>query len=173
MSDKYNKDEESFIQKIQNKTGCLFLVIGVAMLAFVLTDLTSSGGSIFGSTANSVGTIGGEQIAYDDFNNRFEAMKQQIAQNNPGFVMSEDISKQYNDEAWNLLIQSKTIDLEYEKLGIDVSPAELEDLTIGNNTDPQIMQSFTNPETGQPDKQRLVRFLKKILIKIQTRKQVG
>ena len=160
MSDKYNKDEESFIQKIQNKTGCLFLVIGVAMLAFVLTDLTSSGGSIFGSTANSVGTIGGEQIAYDDFNNRFEAMKQQIAQNNPGFVMSEDISKQYNDEAWNLLIQSKTIDLEYEKLGIDVSPAELEDLTIGNNTDPQIMQSFTNPETGQPDKQRLVRFLK-------------
>ncbi len=160
MSDKYNKEEESLLQKIQNKTGCLFLVIGVAMLAFVLTDLVGSGSSIFGSTANSVGTISGEQISYEEFNARFEAMKQQIAQNNPGFVMTEEISKQYNDQAWNLLVQSKTTDLEYDKLGIDVSPAELEDLTIGNNTDPQIMQSFTNPETGQPDKQRLVRFLK-------------
>lgn len=160
MSDKYNKEEESLLQKIQNKTGCLFLVIGVAMLAFVLTDLVGSGSSIFGSSANTVGSIGGEEISYDDYNNRFEAMKQQIMQNNPGFVMSEDISKQYRDQAWSMLVQSKTTDLEYEKLGIDVGPAELEDLTIGNNTHPQIQQSFNNPETGQFEKQRLIRFLK-------------
>ena len=41
MSDKYNNEEESLLQKIQNKSGCLLLVIGAAMLAFVLTDFVS------------------------------------------------------------------------------------------------------------------------------------
>ena len=62
MSDKYNKEEPSVLQKIQNQTGCLFLVIGAAMLAFVLTDLVSSGSSIFGSTENSVGSINGNPV---------------------------------------------------------------------------------------------------------------
>ncbi len=59
MPNKYNNEEQSVLQKIQNQTGCLLLVIGVAMLAFVLTDLVSSATSIFGSDQNSVGTING------------------------------------------------------------------------------------------------------------------
>jgi peptidyl-prolyl cis-trans isomerase D len=57
MSNKYNNEEQSVLQKIQNQTGCLLLVIGVAMLAFVLTDLVSTGSSIFGSNDNSIGKI--------------------------------------------------------------------------------------------------------------------
>ena len=160
MSDKYNKEEPSFLQKIQDKTGCLFLVIGVAMLAFVLTDLLSSGGSIFGSNDNNVGSIGGETVSYKEYNNTFEGMKQQILQNNPGFQMTPEVASQYRDQAWNLLVDAKTIKKEQEKLGIEISPAELTDLTIGQNPHPQIQQSFPNPETRQFDKQRLIRFLK-------------
>ena len=54
MSDKYNNEEQSVLQKIQNQTGCLLLVIGIAMLAFVLTELVSSGSSILSSNDNSV-----------------------------------------------------------------------------------------------------------------------
>ena len=72
MSDKYNKEEESILQKIQNQTGCLLLVIGVAMLAFVLTDLLSSRTGIFsGRASNSVGSIGGEEISYEEYQNLF------------------------------------------------------------------------------------------------------
>jgi peptidyl-prolyl cis-trans isomerase D len=160
MSDKYNNEEPSVLQKIQNQTGCLLLVIGVAMLAFVLTDLVSSGTSIFGSDQNSVGKINGESISYEEYNGTFEGLKTQLLQNNPGLVMDESITKQYREQAWNMLVESKTIEPEYEKLGINVSSAELEDLTIGANTHPQIMQSFQSPETGQFEKDRLVRFLK-------------
>ena len=160
MSDKYNKEEPSFLQKIQDKTGCLFLVIGVAMLAFVLTDLVSSGGSIFGSNDNNVGSIGGENVSYKEYDNTFEGMKQQLMQNNPGFQMTPDVASQYRDQAWNLLVDAKTIKNEQEKLGIEISAAELTDLTIGKNPHPQIQQSFPNPETRQFDKQRLIRFLK-------------
>ncbi|PCJ65242.1 MAG: hypothetical protein COA58_10305 [Bacteroidetes bacterium] len=160
MSDKYNKEEPSLLQKIQDKTGCLFLVIGVAMLAFVLTDLVGSGSSIFGSNQSSVGSIAGESISYEEYNNSYEAMKQQVLQNNPGFQMTDEIAQQYKDQAWNLLVDAKTINKEHEKLGIAISPAELTDLTIGKNTHTQIRRSFLNQETQQFDKQRLIRFLK-------------
>ncbi len=160
MSDKYNKEEPSVLQKIQNQTGCLLLVIGVAMLAFVLTDLVSSGSSIFGSQENSVGSINGAPVSYDEFNNTYEGMKQQLLQNNPGMNIDEGIAEQYRTQAWNTLVEAKAIEPQYEKLGLAVSPAELEDLTIGANTHPQIQQSFRNPENNQFDKQRLLQFLK-------------
>ena len=71
MSNKYNNEEQSVLQKIQNQTGCLLLVIGIAMLAFVLTDLVSSGSSIFSSDENSVGEVAGKPVSYDEFNRTF------------------------------------------------------------------------------------------------------
>ena len=160
MSDKYNQEEPSTLQKIQNQTGCLFLVIGVAMLAFVLTDLLSSGSSIFGSNENSVGSIGDENVSYEEFNQTYEGLKFQIQQNNPGFQFNEALSAQYRQQAWNILVENKTLKPQFDKIGIQVSAAELEDLTIGANTHPQIQQSFRNPETNQFEKNRLLRFLK-------------
>lgn len=160
MSDKYNKEEPSLLQKIQNQTGCLFLVIGVAMLAFVLTDLLSSGTSIFDSNQNNVGSINGSSVSYEEFNSTYEGMKQQLLQNNPGMNIDEAVAEQYRAQAWNSLIESKVIEPEYEKLGIAVSTAELEDLTVGANTHPQIQQSFRDPQTNVFDKQRLIQFLK-------------
>ena len=157
MSDKYNNEEQSVLQKIQNQTGCLLLVIGVAMLAFVLTDLVSSGSSIFSSNDNSVGEISNEPVSYDEYNQTYEALKAQLIQNNPGIAFDENMSKQYQQQAWNMIIESRLVEPEYEKLALTVSLAELEDLTIGDNTHPQIQQSFRNPETNQFDKQRLIR----------------
>ena len=97
MSDKYNNEEESLLQKIQNKSGCLLLVIGAAMLAFVLTDFVSSGTSIFGSSENNVGSIAGQPITYEEFNGKFEELKNQVLQNN-GFYIPEFISQEeFND----------------------------------------------------------------------------
>ena len=160
MSNKYNNEEQSVLQKIQNQTGCLLLVIGIAMLAFVLTDLVSSGSSIFSSNDNSIGEIADQSVSYDEFNQTFEGLKAQLIQNNPGIAIDENISKQYREQAWNMIIESRVVEPEYEKLALTVSPAELEDLTIGDNTHPQIQQSFRDPESNQFDKQRLIRFLK-------------
>ena len=160
MSDKYNKEEPSVLQKIQNQTGCLLLVIGVAMLAFVLTDLFSSGGSLFSSNKNSVGSIAGEHVSYEEFNSQYESLKAAVIQNNPGIQMNEMMVQQYRQQAWDMLVESKVQEQEYAKLGLTISPAELEDLTIGEHTHPQIQQSFKDPETNEFNKSRLIRFLK-------------
>ena len=91
MSNKYNNEEQSVLQKIQNQTGCLLLVIGIAMLAFVLTDLVSSGSSIFSSNDNSIGEIADQPVSYDEFNQTFEGLKAQLIQNNPGIAIDENI----------------------------------------------------------------------------------
>ncbi len=160
MSDKYNKEEQSVLQKIQNQTGCLLLIIGIAMLAFVLTDLVGSGASIFGSNKNVVGKIAGQDVTYEEFTEQYETFKAAVLQNNPGIAFNEVVAKQYRQQAWDFLVDEKVQNKEYEELGIDVSPAEMEDITIGDNTHQQIKQSFQDPETGEFDKTRLERFLK-------------
>lgn len=161
MSDKYNKEQPSVLQKIQNQTGCLLLVIGIAMLAFVLTDLFSSGGSLFGgSSANSVGVIAGEEIGYQDYDARYQEIKNTVLMNNPGFQFNAAAEQQYRQQTWDLLVEEKIENKQYDALGLAVSPAELEDLTVGNNTHPQIQQSFRDPESGEFNKLRLIRFLK-------------
>jgi len=164
MSDKYNKEEPSLLQKIQNQTGCLLLIIGIAMLAFVLTDLISSGSSIFGGTANSVGEIAGENVSYEEYNAKYEQLKATVLQNNPGIQMDEMVVQQYRQQAWDIFVQEKVQSKEYSKLGLDVGAGELEDLTIGNNTHPQIQTAFKDPQTGQFNKTRLIQFLKEDIV---------
>ncbi|MBT6234670.1 MAG: hypothetical protein HOI49_01080 [Bacteroidetes bacterium] len=160
MSDKYNKEEPSLLQKIQNKTGCLFLIIGLGLLAFLLPEIFGAKGDLFSSNQNSVGTIGGESVSYEEFDNTYNGLIQQLQANNPGMPIDDNITSQYRSQAWNMLLEKKTIEPQYAELGLAVSAAELEDLTVGANTHPQIQQSFRSPETNQFDKQRLVQFLK-------------
>ena len=160
MSDKYNKEEPSVIQKIQNQTGCLLLVIGIAMLAFVLTDLFSSRTSIFSQNANSIGTINGESVDVQEYNAIYDNLIANLQAQNPGLELSEQFLASYKQQAWNQLVQQKLVTLEYEAAGLQVSGEEMEDITIGNNTHPQLQSAFQNPETKQFDKARLVRFLR-------------
>lgn len=159
MSDKYNKEEPSVIQKIQNQTGCLLLVIGIAMLAFVLTDLLSSRTSLFGGNANSIGTINGESVDVQEYNALYEKIVANLQAQNPGLNLSEQFLESYKQQAWNQLVQQKLVSLEYADAGIDVSGEEMEDITIGDHTHEQLLTAFKNPETNQFDKSRLVRFL--------------
>ncbi|MBR9860682.1 hypothetical protein GYB22_08015 [bacterium] len=162
MSDKYNKEEESVLQKIQNQTGCLLLVIGVAMLAFVLTDLLSSRTGIFGGgpSANAVGEINGESVSYTEYDNRYKTTLLRAQQNNPGLEINAQMQESFKQQAWNSIVQEKLVQREYNDLGLTVSGAELEDITLGANTHPQLQQAFKNPETNQFDKAALSKFLR-------------
>ncbi len=50
----------------------------------------------------------------------------------------------------------------YEDLGIEISSDELFDMIQGSNLHPIIQQLFRNPETGQVDRNAVVRFLKSL-----------
>lgn len=152
-----NRNEETgVILKIQRRTGCLFLIIGAAMLAFVLTDLFKSGPSAFSNTQNSVGEIAGEKIDYARFQGEIDKRRNLYATNDPTRVPDDATLR---EEAWNSMINDLIVKKEHDALGLKVSADEFSDVTVGNMPHPRIVQSFTNQETGQFDKPRFIQFL--------------
>lgn len=149
----------AIIQKIQKQTGCLLLVIGVAMIAFVLTDLISTRTSFFGGDENSVAEIGGEKIDYNDLNGRYETMVNNLKINNPDMEVNEEMREAYREQAWNELIQEKIIKKEHDKIGLTISGAEMVDITVGDNTHPRVKQAFADQNTQVFDKSRFVKFI--------------
>jgi peptidyl-prolyl cis-trans isomerase D len=151
-----NKNQESgVIMKIQKQTGCLLIVIGAAMLAFVLTDLLKSGPSVFSGNQNVVGEIAGEKISYEDYSRKVEDLKQFYLSDLGG--QGED--EQFRDMAWNQLIVDKIEKREHDALGIKVGPEEFKDITTGDHTDESIIQAFQNQDTKEFSRNQLINFL--------------
>ena len=69
------------LENIRNRSGLLLVVIGLAMLAFILTDLlSSSNGAV--STDLVLGEVGDEEIDYQAFEQRVQqALEVQRASN--------------------------------------------------------------------------------------------
>ncbi|MBI1305299.1 MAG: hypothetical protein GC181_01645 [Bacteroidetes bacterium] len=151
-----NKNEETgVIMKIQKQSGCLLIVIGAAMLAFVLTDLLKSGPSIFSGSRNVVGEIAGDKITYEDYSEKVEGLKTFYQQD----LNSAGDDEQFREMAWNQLLQDKINKVEHQKLGISVGAEELKDLTTGAHPDPSVVQAFQDTLTKELNRGQLIAFL--------------
>tara|TARA_B100001741_G_scaffold313815_1_gene322282 strand:+ start:1470 stop:3527 length:2058 start_codon:yes stop_codon:yes gene_type:complete len=142
------------LENIRNRSGLLMVVIGFAMLAFILTDLmSSSNGSV--STDLVVGQIGDEEIDYQLFEQRIQKTleSQRASNSNPNV-------NQVRNTVWNQIVRETILNNQFNSLGLEVSSYELFDMVQGANPYPTVKQSFTNPETGKFDRARLLQFLK-------------
>ncbi len=140
------------LERIRRRSGLLIIVIGLAMAAFVLTDLMGSGNSIF-NDYTSVGKIDGDKIQRDAFALKMEEIKN----SNPQYANLS--SKQLADFAWNMILRDKVMSKEYDALGFTITSDELYFDIINND---QIQQNFTNPNTGQFDENSFKQTLSSI-----------
>ncbi len=144
------------IGKIRKHSTLVLVIIGVALLAFVLTDAFKSSGR---GEIPAIGKIGETEITQQEFERKVtEAINNyEMQQNQP---VDDRMRAQIREQVWNQLISETVLHKEYDKLGIAVTPDELFDMVQGNDPHPQIKQAFTNPETGEFDKVRVLQFLK-------------
>lgn len=148
----------ALINTLRNKMGKVVVaVIAVAIFAFILADLLGSGSGLFNND-NEIGEIAGEDISLQEFQN--------VVQEREGFYTlqynrqpSENERPVMRDQAWELLITKHAFSKQYEELGIEVTADEVWDMMQGKNQDPNIRGFFTNPETGQFDRQLFLDFL--------------
>ncbi len=63
------------------------------------------------------------------------------------------------NQAWDKLIADVAFTKQFDELGIEVTEPEMVDMVQGNNIAPGILQSFSNPETGEFDRNQLVGYL--------------
>ncbi|MBX2841068.1 MAG: SurA N-terminal domain-containing protein [Flammeovirgaceae bacterium] len=147
----------TIINKIRDKSGLLFLVIGVAMLAFILGDLFSRN-YLSQNNDRIVGTIAGEEITFQQFSNAFETFKNNY-ESNVGRPTRDVELPGLRQQAWQQLVFEIAYSKEFEKLGIQVTPNEMTDMIQGNNINPAFGNLFVNQETGEVDRGAIKNFL--------------
>lgn len=151
------------LEKIRRRAGLLAVVIGFALLAFIMGDLLNSGQTLFRMSADKVAEVNGERITTGQYQDRVdeitEAMKLQTGQS----ALSNEMSIQINQNAYESLISEILINDATQKIGMTVSSEELADILQGNNISPMIQQLFRNPQTGEFDKSMLLNFLQNVL----------
>jgi len=135
------------IGKIRKNSTLLLIMIGGALLLFVLSDfLGSSGGSR--QQQPEMAKLGKEKISARDFFTRLdeqlELYKQQYGDN-----INSSMAFQVREEVLNEMIRQTILQKEYKRIGLTVSAAEMADMMTGVNIHPIIRQNFTDPQTGQ------------------------
>ena len=144
------------IGSIRKHGTLLIIVIGVALLAFILGDLSKSTRR---SQNVNIGQVEGEDITYLDFNQQVEkntiATKQQQKKDH----LSSDEIFRVKDETWRYMVRNVIMQKEYDALGIAITKQELSDLIQGPNPHPQIKQYFADPETGLYDQRLIIQYL--------------
>lgn len=149
------------LETIRNKAGLLVAVfIGFALFAFIITDFLGSGKSIWRGTQNKVAVIDGEDVEIAEFQEKVNLMEEFTKLNQNSTSLGEEAMNSLRDRSWEELIQDKLMTIRYQELGLSVTAEELADMTYGKDLHPSIRQMFSNPETHQFEKEKVINFLK-------------
>jgi peptidyl-prolyl cis-trans isomerase D len=138
------------------------IVIGLSLFAFIASEAIRSGGSFFKDDSNELGTVGGEKIPYDEFNKTLEQNTQQFERQSGQANVSSQITTYLQENTWNTLVNRLLMKKEVEKVGVAVGDDETQAMITGNDPSPQVVQAFTNPQTGQFDRSGLLNALQNI-----------
>ncbi|MCD7962291.1 MAG: SurA N-terminal domain-containing protein [Rikenellaceae bacterium] len=146
------------LNTLRTKGGIIVtIVIGIALLAFLLGDLTGNG-SVFSSKVK-VGKINGKDISYMELYDEIEYLTniQKIISGSENSQQQEMI----RDISWEEIKRSHIIYPGLEELGITVSEDEMFDMVYGNNISPVLTSFgfFNNQQTGMFDKSLLKNFV--------------
>jgi peptidyl-prolyl cis-trans isomerase D len=150
----------AIINTLREKMGrFLVIVVGLSIMAFVLTDLLGTRSSILGSDSTEVGEIAGESVSQEEFVNLVESIKQNYM-SQYGVNPNEFLMQTIRNQAWEQMIAQIAYTQHFDEAGIVVSGDERIDMVQGRNISPSVLQQFANPETGQLDRE----FLNQVLV---------
>lgn len=98
----------------------------------------------------NLGTVNGDEISLDEYNQRVSYYTDQYNQQNGG-QMSPEMRAMYENQAWNDLVSARLVEQKIEELGITVTDNELMEMVTGDNPAPFIREQFQR-EDGTIDR---------------------
>ena len=111
------------LDNLRKRSGLLMGGIGVAMGAFLLGDLMSSGSSLLNGGQGVIGAVNDEVIDYREFETE--------AQNLDRIFNSRQDRNVLRDNLWNDKVNDVIMGEQYSELGLAISAEELAGLTFG------------------------------------------
>jgi len=154
----------SAIQFLREKAGVFVaVIIGLALFLFVVSDFFGGGTGQNRRIRKyyELGEIAGEYISYQDFEERVQNLVE-IYKLSGMATIDESVYESIREQVWQQMVREKIQDNQYKNLGIGVSSEEVDELVLGNNPHPIVMQLFTDQSTGVFNRSFLVNFLKQI-----------
>ncbi len=149
------------LEKIRQKGVLLTVIIGGALLAFIIGGIDFN--SMRQGARETVAVINGEEIKIADYQKRIDEMtafyKIELGQSN----LSEEYVEQINNAVWNTWSNEQLIGKQAQSVGLVVTDKELADAVYGDNIHPLFysIRMFYNNQ-GQFDKTLLLQFLNSI-----------
>ncbi len=120
------------------------IVIGLALIAFLLGDLLSSGSGLMNARKMKVGEIDGSTIGYIEYTNRAELLTS-VAQIMSGKdALTAEEQDQTRDLAWESMIMKYAYQPGFEELGLLAGEGEQVDMVSGVYISPIIGGTFVN-----------------------------
>ena len=137
----------SIIQRIRDKAAWfLFIAIGVSLLGFLIQDafVGKTGRGLFGGNTNTLGSVNGNKIEMAAYDQKVKQMEEQYQQ--MGYPMNDMMRQSVRENAWNQIISEDNIKEEVDKLGLTVTPRELDDMLFGPDAPEEFRRQFTNEQ---------------------------
>jgi len=152
----------ALINKIRQKSGWAIGFVAIAMGAFVVGgDVLGPNSAIMGKNKTDVGEIAGETVERERYQNQIDQIKYNYTVNY-GRNPSEGEMFSIRQQAWDYLIVKIAFQDQYDKLGLQVTDDEQWDMVQGNNVAYEIKQAFTDPQTGQFQRDRIISYLQQV-----------
>lgn len=139
-------------------------VIGISLVAFVVTEVVQSGGSFLRDDTSTIGEVYGEKIPYEVFTETVEQNGNQFKQQSGQNSLSPQITAYIQQNTWDQMLSKAIIGHEAERVGLQVTGEESAAMISGSNPSPEIIQAFTNPQTGQFDRASLTSTLNNLSV---------
>ncbi|MEG0498747.1 MAG: SurA N-terminal domain-containing protein, partial [Alistipes sp.] len=130
----------------------LSIIIGLALLAFVLSLKTEMG---FSGNDPKVGVIDGDKIKYSEYLEEYDRAKQQ----NGGSEGDAQQADAMSNAAWQMLLTNHVMKPGFEKLGVTVGETERLGLISGDHHSEALYRAFADPRTGTYDVAAVSEFL--------------
>ncbi|MEG1463566.1 MAG: peptidylprolyl isomerase [Mucinivorans sp.] len=151
------------LQTLRNKGGVIVaVIIGIALLAFILGDMLTSGSVLFGNSANNVGEINGKDVTAVEYGNQINYLTEIQKISSGTETVSEEQSQAIQIQAWEQMVRKYAVDPQLSQAGITVTSAEMKELISGRYLSPIVQQIFANPQTGQFDAVYLRQFVENL-----------
>ncbi len=139
----------SIIQKIRDKAAWLvFGLIALSLIGFILMDRFRGPGNS-GATTGDVGSVNGEKLDYVDFQKQVSANEDRAKAQGLPLDGNPMMQQNIRDQVWKNFEDETLVKSECDKLGINVTDKELNDMLVGQNAVQEIKQGFTDPNTGE------------------------
>jgi len=150
------------LEKIRKNGLLLAIVIGGALLAFVLGDMVKSGKSLLGNSALHVAVVNNKSVDINKYQNDIYKTEEYVKVIRGVKNLDEQTSQQLRANVWDMTLREKILEDTYEQLGLEISQDELKDMVLGDNIHPMVYQTFVNPQTGQFDKNIVINILQNL-----------